>query len=230
MDHPTAHRAVPQLILGLVIVAVGVLLTLDTLDIAEAEKTLRFWPVGVIAVGLAKLWQGWNSQSGLAGGGILTGIGVWLLLDELRLITASVWELWPIILVLLGASIVWRSLSGPRPAPNDNNSVVSALAFLSGVARGNNSTNFRGGDLTAIMGGCEIDLRKAQINGEAVIDVFAMWGGIEIRVPEDWTVIGQVTPFMGGFEDKTRPTTQGTGAHRLVLRGFVLMAGVEVKN
>jgi predicted membrane protein len=79
------------------------------------------------------------------------------------------------------------------------------------------------------MGGCEIDLRQAQINGEAAIDVFAMWGGIEIRVPEDWTVISRVTPLMGGFEDKTRPL-QGAGTHRLVVRGFILMAGVEVKN
>ena len=48
---------------------------------------------------------------------------------------------------------------------------------------------FRGADLIAVMGGCEIDLRQAAINGEAVIDVFCMWGGIEIRVPEDWTVV-----------------------------------------
>jgi hypothetical protein len=220
---------VPQLILGLVIVTVGVLLTLDTLGIADAEVTLRFWPAGIIALGLAKLWQGWRYQSGLIGGSILTGIGFWLLFDELDLVRASFWELWPIVLVVLGGLIVWRSLSGPQPAPNDDNSVISGVAVLSGVARGNNSASFRGGDLTAIMGGCEIDLRKAQINGEAVIDVFALWGGIEIRVPEDWTVIGQVTPFMGGFDDKTRPAP-GTGVHRLVVRGFVMMAGVEVKN
>ena len=47
------------------------------------------------------------------------------------------------------------------------------------------------------MGGCEIDLRQAAIDGEAVIDVFAIWGGIEIRVPEDWTVVGRVTPAHG---------------------------------
>jgi predicted membrane protein len=230
VEHAQIRRSVPQLILGLVIVTVGVLLTLDTLGIVDANVTLRFWPAAIIALGLAKLWQGWRYQSGLIGGTILTGIGLWLLFDELDLIAASVWQLWPVVLVVLGGIIVWRSLNAPPPAPKDDNSTISAVAVLSGVARGNNSTAFRGGDLTAIMGGCEIDLRKAQIHGEAVIDVFAMWGGIEIRVPEEWTVIGQVTPFMGGFDDKTRPSPQGTSAHRLVVRGFIMMAGVEVKN
>jgi predicted membrane protein len=223
------QRSVPQLILGLVIVSLGVLLTLDTLGMADARDYIRFWPAGLIAIGLGKLWEGRHSHSGVLGGMVLTGIGAWLLLNEFDILRANVWELWPIFLVLFGVSIVWRSLSGRRAAPNDNNSVLSAVAVLSGVNRGNNSATFRGGDLTAIMGGCEIDLRQAQINGEATIDVFAMWGGIEIRVPEDWTVISRVTPLMGGFEDKTRPP-QGAGTHRLVVRGFILMAGVEVKN
>ena len=111
----------------------------------------------------------------------------------------------------------------------DSAATVSGLAILGGVKRGNNSRAFKGGDLTAIMGGCEIDLRQAAIDGEASIDLFAMWGGIEIRVPEDWTVISRVVPLLGGVEDKTRPP-QGATAHRLVLRGFAIMGGIEVKN
>ena len=51
-----------------------------------------------------------------------------------------------------------------------------------------------------------------------------MWGGIEIRVPEDWTVVSQIVPLMAGVEDKTRPP-QGATTHRLILRGFAFMGG-----
>ena len=51
------------------------------------------------------------------------------------------------------------------------------------------------------MGGCEIDLRHASIDGEAVIDIFALWGGVELRVPPDWTVVSRVTPILGGVDD-----------------------------
>jgi predicted membrane protein len=226
------RRSVPQLVLGLLIVCLGVALTLDSLGIADAERLIRFWPAGLIAIGLAKLWQCRGSFSGMLGGLVLTAIGTFLLLGNLGIVHVSIvtlWRLWPLFLVLFGTSLVWRSLAGRRPAPNDSNSVVSAVAVLSGVNRGNNSASFRGGDLTAVMGGCEVDLRQAQINGEAVIDVFAMWGGIEIRVPQDWTVVSQVTPLLGGFDDKTRPT-QTASVHRLVIRGFVIMGGIEVKN
>jgi hypothetical protein len=106
---------------------------------------------------------------------------------------------------------------------------MSALAILGAVTRGNNSQAFRGGNLVAIMGGCEIDLSNAAIDGEAVLDVFAMWGGIEIRVPPDWTVSSQVVPLMGGVEDKTRPP-RGAAIHRLTLRGVAFMGGIEIKN
>jgi hypothetical protein len=56
-----------------------------------------------------------------------------------------------------------------------------------------------------------------------------MWGGIELRVPEDWTVISRVVPVLGGLEDKTR-APQGAGTHRLIVRGFAIMGGIEIKN
>ena len=78
------------------------------------------------------------------------------------------------------------------------------------------------------MGGIEFDLRHAGTdNGEAVIEVFVLWGGIEIIVPPDWAVSNQVTPIMGGAEDSSTGTQQAR--HRLVVKGVVIMGGVDIR-
>jgi predicted membrane protein len=78
------------------------------------------------------------------------------------------------------------------------------------------------------MGGLEIDLHNASIKGEAVIDIFAMMGGVEMRVPEDWLVVIEGFPFMGGYENKTHAPKDTT--KRLVIKGTAVMGGVEIKN
>ena len=83
------------------------------------------------------------------------------------------------------------------------------------------------------MGGCDVDLRDASIapNTEAVIDVFAFWGGIDLKVPEDWVVINRVIPLMGGVDDKTRtPIDSSAAQKRLVVRGIVIMGGISIRN
>jgi hypothetical protein len=137
-----------------------------------------------------------------------------------------------VLFVFLGGYLVWRGLGGARrPRSVDGNAHLSALAIMAGINRGSNSPAFQGADLTAVMGGCEIDLRQASIAaGEtAVIEVFALWGGIEIRVPEDWTVITRVTPLLGGVEDQTRPS-KSADTKRLEVRGVAIMGGIVVKN
>jgi hypothetical protein len=207
-----------------------VLFTLDNLGLADARDYVRYWPAGLIAIGVLKLWQS-RDGGGAFFGLLLTIAGVWQLLEELAVVRISFEDLWPLLLVLFGGYLVWQGLSGrQRLTPKEEGSGrMSAVAILGGVVRGNNSTAFRGADLTAVMGGCEIDLRQAAINGEAVIDVFALWGGIEIRVPETWAVESRVTPILGGVDDKTRPP-MGASTHRLILRGFAIMGGIEIKN
>jgi predicted membrane protein len=224
-------RISSQLLLGLFIIAAGILFTLDNLEVLDARVYLRYWPVALIAIGLVRFQQA-RGGGGLTGAVLFMAAGTWLLLESLGIIAVSVWQLWPMLLVLFGVSLVWQGIRGRRcrsGRSTDANATISGVAVLSGVTRGNNSRNFRGGELTAVMGGCDIDLRQAAIDGEAVIDVFAMWGGIELRVPEDWTVVGRVVPILGGFEDKTR-APHSAGAHRLILRGFAIMGGIEVKN
>ena len=266
-------RLTPQSILGLFVIAAGVLFTLDNLGILRADEYIRFWPVALIAVGALKLAHS-HRGSGAVAGFILLFIGVWQLLEELTTVRVRLEDIWPLLLVLFGGYLVWQGLSsqracgrlgrtddGPqteagwpteasrqpdviRPAEagrlteagrqkesvrQTGNDTLSGMAILGAFIRGSNSQAFRGADLTAIMGGCEIDLRNAAIHGEATIDVFALWGDIEIRVPEDWTIESRVMPVLGGVEDKTR-APKGASAHRLILRGFAIMGGVEVKN
>ena len=81
------------------------------------------------------------------------------------------------------------------------------------------------------MGGCEIDLTQAEIpKGErAVIEVQAIWGGIDIRVPRSFTVESKVTAILGGFEDDT-DQSQADPDQQLPIRGIAMMGGVTVKN
>jgi predicted membrane protein len=249
---PTPAHLTPQLVFGALVIVLGVLFLLDELGILQADRYARYWPAGLIAVGLLKLWQSRDGFGGALAGLIFTSAGVWLLLEELAVVRISFFDLWPLLLVFFGVYLVWQGshqrsgatleepllhtgpespqVEEPRPhRPREGSATFTTVAVLGAVSRGNNSKAFRKADLIAIMGGCEIDLRQASIDGEAVMDVFAMWGGIDLRVPEDWTVVSRVTPLLGGVEDRTRPP-QGATTHRLVLRGFAIMGGIEVKN
>ncbi len=229
MEPFTHNRFSPQLILGLCAAGFGIFLTLDNLNIMDLGDVWRFWPLILIGLGLVQmLWAG--SMAGLGGGAILAAAGSLLLLRNLHYLRFSLGDFWPLILVAIGGSLAWQALDrgrGPSPSTGD---VVNGFAVMSGVVRSCNSQSFRGGDLTAIMGGCEIDLRQASISdGEAVIHGLAFWGGIEIKVPEDWSVRSSVLPLMGGFEDKTRPPKEG-GTKTLRIKGLAIMGGMEVHN
>lgn len=89
---------------------------------------------------------------------------------------------------------------------------------------------FTGGDLSAVMGGIKIDLRDTTMDGdEVILDVFTFWGGIEVYVPPDWTVSSKLTTLIGGFVDNRRPT-KIIPTKTLIIRGFNLMSGIELKS
>lgn len=220
----------PRLFFGFAVMAIGLLLTLDNLGIVESRDVWRYWPVLLIVGGALRVVESQREQRKPEGVGMLI-LGVLFLLHNLGLLRFK--QLWPIFLLLLGASLVWKSMkargTGPSEALTDASSSLSAFAVMGGVRRGTNTQDFQRGDAFAVMGGCEIDLSQASMRGEtAVFDIFAMMGGVVIRVPEDWAVENQGLALLGGFEDKSRRPLDAK--KRLVLRGFALMGGVEVKN
>jgi class 3 adenylate cyclase len=93
---------------------------------------------------------------------------------------------------------------------------------------------WRIGDKTnavAIMGGCDMDLRSAEIEGpEVVITAFAFWGGINVIVPEGFDVELVGFSFMGGRSLKLRDVPIIPGSPRIVVRGFAVMGGIDVRS
>lgn len=243
LDARPTPRITPQLVVGLGIVIIGLLLTAGNLGWLRTRDYVAYWPLVIVAGGLTKVF---NSQStaGRVTGGIFTFVGAWWVLDNLGVVHTSVADWWPLVFVFLGVRVIFGARPRPRvilrprsgevtsvaaPEGGATDDFVHGFAFWSAIRRRIVSSAFRGADLTAVMGGVELDLRGATAaNGEAVIDVFAMWGGIEIRVPPDWSVSNQATAIMGGVEDKSTATADAR--QRLVVRGFVLMGGVEVKT
>ena len=140
------------------------------------------------------------------------------------------------VLVVLGGSMVAgamrraRDADAPLAPAADTDSTLSTFVVWAGIERKVAALDFRGGDVTAIMGGAEIDLRPAKMpGGRAVIDVTVLWGGVELFVPGDWKVTVEALPLMAGIEDATRAPAGEVRGH-LVVKGVVLMGGVEIKN
>ncbi len=234
MKNNQAVRSVPgQVVLGLVVIGLGVLFLLDNLNILNFHRAIGFWPAILIVIGVIKLLDT-RSPNGYLVGVLFIGAGSVLTLNRMGLFNFDWRMFWPVLLIILGLSVVFKALAGRRQRAGDikladsSDAVIEVTAILGGFERRVTSPDFRGGEVTAVMGGCSLDLRACALHGEAVINVFAAMGGITLKCPPDWTVILQGTPIMGGFEEKTvRPPDD---SKRLIVRGYAIMGAVDVRN
>jgi predicted membrane protein len=223
-DYQPPPIARVKLVAGLFFAALGLLMTLDNFDLFVAYRVLRYWPVVLIAVGLIKVTERTDRVMGticlLAGVVLLAGNNQW--------IHRSIFSLWPLALVIAGGAIVFHAL-GWRPAVTEaGRSRPNHWAVLSTRKVIDDSRSYAGGRIVAFLGGCELDLTGASIEtAPAVIEAVVMWGGIVIRVPADWEVVGEVTPIMGGIDIKT---SAARGGRQLIVRGLALMGGMEIKS
>ncbi len=240
VGHDPRARMSVRVVGGLIVLSFGVLFTLDSLNVLRARDYLRYWPIALVAIGVTQITSARTPARVLAGV-IWIMVGGTMLSNNLQVLRLA----WPLFLVFIGGYIVWHAMAtrsvlqattdagGAPSTGSDAGATLSAIGVLSGVDRRISSQAFRGGEVTAFMGGGKVDLREAApAGGKAVIDVFAVMGGFEILVPETWAVVVEVVPFMGGVDDKTRPPKPPIegASPTLVVRGFVMMGGVEIKN
>jgi hypothetical protein len=227
-------RSLPsQVLVGLFVVGMGFLFLLDNLNVFDFHRAVAFWPAAFILFGAIKLLDT-RSPNGALVGSVLIAVGVVMTVNRLGFVHINVRTLWPLLIMGVGGAVIYRAVTGRRllgmqsKDAEASDEVVDITAILGGFDRRITTPNFRGGEVTAVMGGCMLDLRGSSIEGDAVINVFVLMGGITLKVPPDWSVALNGTPIMGGFDEKT--ITAPNNNKRLVIRGYAIMGGVEVRN
>lgn len=164
---------------------------------------------------------------------------------------------WPIAIIAVGIFIIlkpkfsrshnWSGNDDPNKDPLGNNNynkaidekgaswshedVIDTTNIFSGSKKINLSKNFKGGEVTNIFGGSEINLTKADLQGTAILEVTCIFGGTKLIVPPDWNIQQEAVAIFGGVDDK-RPVTglQENPSKTLIIKGTVLMGGIDIRS
>jgi predicted membrane protein len=164
--------------------------------------------------------------------------------------------LWPAVLILLGLFFIFKprrhhrywkeyadntvddkiqsainSESKGTAGPTSGEDYIDTTSIFGGIKKNIISKNFKGGDITNIMGGSEIDLTQADINGIVTIDLTQIFGGTKLIVPSNWQVKAQMAAIFGGVEDKRSAQNAAIDPNKiLILDGTSIFGGIEIRS
>jgi predicted membrane protein len=233
-DHRHNDR---RLWLGVGIILLGLVLLGDNLNFLsyDLKRYVFTWEVFLIFLGLVFIFGRGKRSSGI----IMLVIGsAFYMKNVLNMIDFNFWQVfWPAILILAGVMIIFRHYFDRNPEKKtilgDEHS-IDEVALFGGGDRMITSQQFQGGKVTTIFGGLNYNMLKAKLApGENCIDVFCLFGGMKLIVPEGWTIKIRVMSLFGGFSDKHRykiSEPSNDQASQLIIKGTVIFGGGEIKS
>lgn len=216
-------------IFGLILILLGVFIIFNNagvIDIGLGEIITTYWPLILIFAGLYNLL---TNPAGRIGGLIVLLIGLIFQLNNLEVLEALDYiSFWPIIFILIGVSLLFDSKGNGREIDREK---LSVFNMFSGSDYRVISNNFKGGSSITIFGGADIDLSRANIiEDEARLDIFALFGGADIFVPEEWQVVVKGLPIFGGWDNLTRQKEGIENPKVLTVSCLAIFGGVDIKN
>lgn len=108
---------------------------------------------------------------------------------------------------------------------------IEASTFFGGIDKNIVSKNFKGGKISNVFGGSELNFTQADMTGPATLNFNIVFGGASLIVPSDWAVKSEISPVFGGVEDKRAYNTPANGAEKvLILKGSVVFGGIDIKS
>lgn len=236
-----------KILAGLVFITVGVILLLKQLGY-YFPAWLISWPMLLIVIGLVL-----GAQQGFRNPGwiIVTAIGSVFLLDNLYPYAGILRFIWPVAIIGAGLLMIfsrhhpckhrrWKqerlhqkeqSFVPTTASENDHAESIEAVAVFGGIKKTVFSKNFTGGEVVAFMGGVEINLTHADIQGRVRLEVTQVLGGTKLIVPSHWDVISEMSAVLGGIDDKRMPPPGAIDKGKvLVIEGTSILGGIEIQS
>ncbi|MDL2231291.1 cell wall-active antibiotics response protein [Porphyromonadaceae bacterium OttesenSCG-928-L07] len=248
------RRRINMFITAIIFILVGLLFIGRNLGIVDPYlfRIIISWQSLLIVIGLVQL-----SRRNIVGGAIVLAVGVFFLLPKIGHFSLG-WEhvWWPLIFVFVGVVLLLKLIPPlnknchhphhhhPHPGRHPHHPCEEEVVYEStdGFASSDNSFGvirqiildpvFKGAKIKNRFGSTVLDLRRTNLEAtDTYIDVDCSFGGVEIYVPENWTVKIEINPVFGGCDDKRyNAGVEPDHVHRLIIRGKITFSGLEVKS
>lgn len=223
-------ESIKKLLWGICFIAIGVIVGLNAMGMTNIDIFFDgWWTLFIIVPCFIGLFDNTGKTASIIG----LIIGVALLLGSNDIISFDIIGklIVPFVLVMIGLSILFNETIKSKISSKVNqfgaNGLESITATFGGQKVNKDNEEFKGANLDAVFGGVELDITRAQINEEAVIRASAIFGGIDIFIPNDVNVKVKATPIFGGVSNKK--SNSQNNQKTIYIDAFCMFGGVEIK-
>jgi predicted membrane protein len=236
-DH--MHSTKGRIFSGILVVAVGVVLLLKQFGV-QFPSWLFTWEALIILSGFyVGIKHDFKHISWL----IMVLIGGVLIIDDVFPETQLEQYLWPVVVIFIGLVMVstagkrkerwknWREGCRRNNIVESSENMLDTVSIMGGVKKNVITKEFKGGEITCIMGGCEINLSQADFNGKVILEITQIFGGTMLIVPSNWEIQSENVAILGGIEDKRDVKDINVDSDKiLVLKGVTIFGGIDIKS
>ena len=242
------HSPAGRVLGGLILTAVGIGLIVQRTSHPFPDFVFS-WPMGLIALslfmGARRLFRGGKWL-------VVLFIGAAFLAEDFYPGFYISNFFWPAVIVFIGLSMMLRPKRrmgwykhrmkwnkhamkygnvADFVSAEESGDRIESVNVMGGCKKKILSKDFKGGEVTCVFGGAEIDLSQADINGIITLELIQVFGGTKLIVPAHWTIRHTETvSFLGGIEDKRPRNMQQDETKILVLKGTSVFGGIQINS
>jgi predicted membrane protein len=228
------HFTSNRVFIGIILVLAGMFLVIRNTGFFPdfIDHVIFSWPMLLVAIGIVMTLGSTEKTAGI----IVMSVGGFFMIPLLFRETFHMYDMfWPSIFIIIGVIFIVTKRRGWNAVSKGmiGDDYIDYVNVFSGGERQIVSQNFKGGKISAVFGGIELDLTKAKLApGRNDLEIACVFGGATIIVPDNWFVTIEVTPILGGFSDtrKISPGRTVESTSQLVIKGAVVFGGGEVKS